>query len=283
MSWLFSRALVEESSPGTCLDGEPLLPLSVMPTPHRFWRKDKTIDCSDLSRFGLTCRVLTADRGAELLTSYLAGFPVRTSASPAAAPASTEHAVDFGATWPGSLAKFDPESCGWKTVQPCDHAGSDESSVTWPRSGMTVAGWCWELPMSKRRTSATAFGSLLPTPTAENYGSCQGGAGGRAGHKNRPSLFTMAKHALWPTPTTPAGNCVGRLDEWGGSRSRAVMRTLVSAEELGGPLNPTWVEWLMGWPLGWTDLEPLATDKSRCAPPQPFASSQLDLLEEATA
>src|SRR5690606_24677965 len=30
----------------------------------------------------------------------------------------------------------------------------------------------------------------------------------------------------------------------------------------GGSLNPTWVEWLMGWPLGWTDLKPLETDKS---------------------
>ena len=29
----------------------------------------------------------------------------------------------------------------------------------------------------------------------------------------------------------------------------------------GGQLNPTWVEWLMGWPLEWTDLKPLATDK----------------------
>lgn len=32
-------------------------------------------------------------------------------------------------------------------------------------------------------------------------------------------------------------------------------------EVLGGQLNPTWVEWLMGWPLGWTDLKPLAMDK----------------------
>jgi hypothetical protein len=26
-------------------------------------------------------------------------------------------------------------------------------------------------------------------------------------------------------------------------------------------LNPTWVEWLMGWPTGWTDLQPLETGK----------------------
>ena len=28
-----------------------------------------------------------------------------------------------------------------------------------------------------------------------------------------------------------------------------------------GRLNPTWVEWLMGWPQGWTESKPLETDK----------------------
>ncbi len=37
------------------------------------------------------------------------------------------------------------------------------------------------------------------------------------------------------------------------------------SEQIGGSLNPTWVEWLMGWPLGWTDLQPLETDRSRNA------------------
>ncbi|MNJ30270.1 hypothetical protein D3C77_248670 [compost metagenome] len=27
--------------------------------------------------------------------------------------------------------------------------------------------------------------------------------------------------------------------------------------------NPTWVEWLMGWPSGWTDLKPLEMAKFR--------------------
>jgi hypothetical protein len=37
---------------------------------------------------------------------------------------------------------------------------------------------------------------------------------------------------------------------------------------IGGKLNPTWVEWLMGWPLGWTDLKPLVMDKSHSVPQQ---------------
>ena len=31
---------------------------------------------------------------------------------------------------------------------------------------------------------------------------------------------------------------------------------------VGGQLNPTWVEWLMGWPVGWTDLKPLVMGRS---------------------
>ena len=34
-------------------------------------------------------------------------------------------------------------------------------------------------------------------------------------------------------------------------------------DQIGGQLNPDWVEWLMGWPVGWTALEPLAMDKFR--------------------
>lgn len=30
---------------------------------------------------------------------------------------------------------------------------------------------------------------------------------------------------------------------------------------VGGPLNPTWVAWLMGFPTGWDACEPLATRK----------------------
>jgi DNA (cytosine-5)-methyltransferase 1 len=55
------------------------------------------------------------------------------------------------------------------------------------------------------------------------------------------------------------------MQEWGGSKNwvRKDMPDLAT-----GALNPTWVEWLMGWPLGWTDLKPLETDKSRSAQPE---------------
>jgi hypothetical protein len=88
---------------------------------------------------------------------------------------------------------------------------------------------------------------LLPTPTATNYGTNQGGSAGRTG-KVRPSLQTMAKKNLWPTPTRSDGTGgPGRgNDRQGGDN----LRTKIS-----GKLNPTWVEWLMNWPINWTSLE----------------------------
>lgn len=65
--------------------------------------------------------------------------------------------------------------------------------------------------------------------------------------------------AMYPTPTTGAGLCCGtghyqqlKALEASGQISAEERRSMSSGS--GGQLNPTWVEWLMGFPLGWTDL-----------------------------
>jgi len=59
---------------------------------------------------------------------------------------------------------------------------------------------------------------------------------------------------LWPTP-------VARMHKDKGYPSEYERNEIPLAAQVGGPLNPEWVEWLMGWPQEWTDLKPLATDK----------------------
>jgi hypothetical protein len=79
MSWLFSQALVEAYSGDTSSDGKPSVPLSGNPIPQAYLSQDKMTAFSRLSRFGMTFKPLTENLGKELLMSYLAGFPARTS------------------------------------------------------------------------------------------------------------------------------------------------------------------------------------------------------------
>jgi hypothetical protein len=44
----------------------------------------------------------------------------------------------------------------------------------------------------------------------------------------------------------------GSLARW--QDARKGIRSCNLNDQIGGQLNPTWVEWLMGYPLGWTDL-----------------------------
>ena len=79
MSWLFSRALVEEYLGENSLDGEQCAPSSGNPTPQAYLPPDKTIRFWNLSRYGMTCKPLTESRGEELLMLFRAGFRAKTS------------------------------------------------------------------------------------------------------------------------------------------------------------------------------------------------------------
>lgn len=101
---------------------------------------------------------------------------------------------------------------------------------------------------------------LLPTPAATSYGSNRGGAAGRTG-KERHSLESMARKDLWPAPAARGWRCGKASDEIYNARSRPLNERMERSD--GGALSPLWVEWLMGFPLGWTALEHWVTRSSR--------------------
>jgi hypothetical protein len=62
------------------------------------------------------------------------------------------------------------------------------------------------------------------------------------------------------TPTTMANYTAKSMQKWSSCRTWV---------QVFGTVTPENSEWLMGWPLGWTDLKPLEMDKSHSAPQQP--------------
>jgi DNA (cytosine-5)-methyltransferase 1 len=120
--------------------------------------------------------------------------------------------------------------------------------------------------------------AMWPTPNTRDWKD----SGISQGNRKSPNLGTKVH---WPTPTATMMPSEGAV----GAYRRLVDMNVLSVQEAegmleaslnpprmkkwtpqteqpmdqkpGGKLNPTWVEWLMGWPLGWTDLKPLEMDK----------------------
>jgi hypothetical protein len=167
MSWLFSQVLVEEYLGDISSDGEQSVQSSGNPTQQAYCAPDKMTVFSRLSRFGMTYKPLTEDRGEELLMSYRAAFPARTSLPQEKEQGLTESEAECGEKWRGWLAKYDPDSCSWRTAQCSLLEDLNECLETLPRSGMTRDGLLWELPMLAHHTSETESG-LWPTPVAQH-------------------------------------------------------------------------------------------------------------------
>ena len=293
MSWLYSRALVEAYWADTYSDGTQSALSSQTPTPQAFLPSDKMTVFSRPSRSGMTFAPLTESLGTELLTWFLAGFRAKTSALQGEAQESAVSDQGYGEKWPESLARYDPDSRSWKTAQYSLLGGLDEFSGTWPKWGTMRNGECWERQTLERRTSEIGYG-YWPTPTVSgNYNrkgasktsgeglataaskwptpSARDAAGAnsaehlskpRGHHDQLPNRVKMVSLGMaedpartWPTPTS--------RDYKGESGNHSCLPKEVKHENGAGQLNPEWVEWLMGWPQGWTALNHLGMDKFR--------------------
>ena len=129
-----------------------------------------------------------------------------------------ESKADCGESSLGSFARYDHDMSLWKTSQLSLLGGSVSFSETWPNAGTMQSGIVYQRHRSVPRTLETDS-SLWPTPTARDWKS------GRSS------------------------------DELFNRNARPLSEHVERGAESGGRLNPTWVEWLMGFPLGWTDLD----------------------------
>ena len=181
-----------------------------------------------------------------------------------------------GLNTPVFLASYDPDSCSWRTSQGSLTSMAEvplaKFSGTWPRSGMTLNGTAYRLLPSVPRTSVTESSSSLntkrthhvPTPTASDYIQRKPTRQDKAAKFN-PETNKSVSLDRWVKlyPTATANDVKGAGYQKGDGDDRYLTLVGAARESSGRPhdlsasgfLNPTWDEWLMGFPLNWTNTE----------------------------
>lgn len=135
-----------------------------------------TESCPD-SPSGTMSAPLMESRGADSSMSSAGAFHAKTSARPARAKESQEPALASGQISPGSLAKYDPQECSWKTHQYSLLGGLESFSETWPRWGTMRSGELFLLPipsgLAEHRAwitcvSESGYWQRMETPTKQD-------------------------------------------------------------------------------------------------------------------
>lgn len=188
-----------------------------------------------------------------------------------------KHVADCTERSCGWLTQYDQDTCSWKTSQTSIVPELEQFTETWPRSVMSSGQYAYALPMLERLTIGTGGGvspdgmSFHHTP---NTTGMDGGSNSRKAMKKR-----LAK--IFPTPAASDNRDRGNLS------TPSVQRRMVKGKQISlrmsvsttsGQLNPDWTEWLMGWPVGHTDLSVSVTGKSHYRP-QPHSEFSKNCLE----
>ena len=227
MSGHYLQGRAAASWEGCSTTGAPSALLRLIPIAGKSSFKGRKKGSLKSSQFGMMYAPSTVNLGKVTSTLSLEGSPARTSAP-------QEKVLDWrvkdrvsGKTLRGSSARFDHATFSWRIALASQGLGLTKFSVTWPRWGSMRNGVCWALPTQERPTYGNGSG-FWPTPNASDH-------------------IQRKTSASW--------------------KAKGRVNFVLSNPEItgvtGGQLNPPWVEWLMGWPIGWTDLEPLETDKFR--------------------
>ncbi len=178
----------------------------------------------------MTCAHSTEGGGGDSSTLSPAGSPSPARTSPAQEKEKESMVTDpgYGGRWRELSVRYDRDSCSWKTSQLLLFEGLTEYLETWPPWGLMLDGACWELETPAVRAGGIESGSW-PRPTASmaKRGWGQTNARQENRYSERVKANVFHEQALW------------------GWRPRIEL-----------------LEWIIGWPIGWSGLDALETDKT---------------------
>lgn len=154
-----------------------------------------------------------------------------------------------------SLSKVEQISLFGKTS--LEHLATDltQFSGAWPKAGMMRSGKLYQHPPLEHHTDAIVS-SLLPTPQAYSF---------QKSHSPGQTKLDLRLRML-PTPTAHLAKEMGAPSE--ATRNQPSLHHILGLMP-GQVLNPQFVEWMQGFPIGWTDLQHSATQLCPNVPRSP--------------
>ena len=162
--------------------------------------------------------------------------------------------------WPTPAA----QEPGWKHITVVDKDGnapehpnqrfyhSETGRVV--QKGLQQVAAMWPTPSANKTTPNTKDPEDIVNSQGEPISPGEKPHDRRTG---KPVQTALADAVRWPTPTTRDHKDTGDSVANGTVPVNGYLGRAVSPSKAEGALNPDWVEWLMGWPIYWTDLEPL--------------------------
>ena len=183
-----------------------------------------------------------------IATSSQQGTPVSPSPKRVKGKAKKTH-VTSGRASAKLLHPKDPLGLFSKTFMVTSAWGSTKCSLTWKPKATPQGRLLFQLVPSALPTEGTESG-LWPTPRASEWKDC-GPVGSKSHTHMYDRKYLCAQVKMWPTPS--ASEHKAGLP---GDKMQKMLGNHPEVRNSGtGTLNPTWVEWLMGYPEGWTDLK----------------------------
>ena len=187
-------------------------------------------------------------------------FAVDTPVSPLVPQENDEELMTqdtYGHGFETPLATYSPDTQSWKTSEAISLWGEQQLLLNLPKSGMTRNGVLFQQPDWVRPIDATEL-SFWPTPRASAAMADSPEAILRNLQKKGYKSKLEQAVQMWPTPRAAQAEVRNHTIYARAFGKPQNLENRIAQREptaIGGKLNPTWVEWLMGFPIGWTDLE----------------------------
>lgn len=251
MSWVYLPESAEEFLEESCADLKQSATSKTIHTAKKFSGKELKMEFLPMLQSGMTLKHLTGNRGVDLWILSQRDSLASHSLSLAREWGKTMQKISGRKPF-ASLRKFPRNGFFWKTYRHCSlKIILEKFLVPWPKSGILVNGNVYQHNSVEQNIKEIGYGLSV----------------------KKPFIFKPSEKKWFPTPIHSdtgklrcckkqyfSGTLFGALKNRLSSiifLRKKITRQKVKCEKM--ILNPAWIEWLMGFPIGLTSLAPLKT------------------------